>query len=156
MTTAESYLKVFNGPALQFKIRPGDRIPEGGAAFKAVQTGQFQVQLVPKEVYGIPFKSYAVPILEEGKVCNCILMGRSIEKGDNLFNVSRQVSDALEKIFQSHTCLSQEIQKSVLMNSETMDGIKSAGEITRETDKMLKFIQTISSRTNILGLNASI
>jgi len=56
------YLRVECNPNLNLRLKEGDSIPEGGAVFMAMKNDKVLIKNVPKEVYGVPFRSYAIPI----------------------------------------------------------------------------------------------
>lgn len=53
---------------LKLIAKAGDPIQEGGAAAEVLRTGSPVIKDVPQEVYGIPFRSYAVPLKEDNEV----------------------------------------------------------------------------------------
>ena len=85
IANTEIYLKVKFNPNLDLGIQEGDRIPEGGAVLMAMQIDEIIIRNVPKEVYGIPFRSYAIPVHnEDGIVAGCIVLGKSLLKRNEL------------------------------------------------------------------------
>ncbi|EPR10411.1 methyl-accepting chemotaxis protein [Ruminiclostridium papyrosolvens] len=156
ITDRERYVINQSCPSLKLKAEPGDPIPEGGAAFKAIQTGKMTISIVPKEVYGVPFKSYALPIKENDNVVGCILLGKSLQKSSDLNEAYKHQSTALQQISGAISEVSAGLQNVVTMSNEIQKEATEADENTGTTDEILSFIRGIASQTNLLGLNAAI
>ena len=156
ITNREEFLKVHNSPNLSLKAEEGMMLPEGGAAKEALKTEQISIKIVPKEIYGIPFKSYAIPIKGEGGVEGVILAGKSLEKKEEVLEVSRHLSSLLQQITEALNSLSMNVSDLVNMNSVILDEIKEVNAMTKDTDAIIEFVQRISTQTNLLGLNAAI
>jgi len=153
----KTYLSVEYSPNLDLKLKEGDGIPEAGAVHMAMKNNKVLVKNVPKEVYGVPFRSYAIPIHnEQGTVEGCIVMGKSLVKRDELMNISQTLSSALGQISTAINKLSSGVQNVVDMNEDIISKVQEADESSKDTDEILSFIQAISSKTNMLGLNAAI
>ncbi len=156
ITNREMYLKNQSSPNLQLKLNPGEPIPEGGAASAAIRTGEVIIKVVPKEVYGKPFRSYAIPIKSKGNVVGCVLVGKSLAKSDELHNAYKNQTLALQQISQSIVELSSELQNISDMNNEIQKNALETEKNAKSTDSIVQMIRHISSQTNLLGLNASI
>ena len=156
VASKDSYIKVQQGKDLTFKIREGDPIPEGGAAIVAVKTGNVIIKDVPKEVYGVPFKSYAIPIKEAEVVIGVLLMGKSQRLRNEVVSLSKNVSTSLNLMIVSINHIALNAQNIENANQELIVFSREASNSKRQTNEILKFLQSLSSKTNILGLNASI
>lgn len=62
VTDTERYLVVVSNELMPLKAQAGDLIPEGGAIYDALKSGEITIKKVSKEIYGIPFRSYAIPV----------------------------------------------------------------------------------------------
>ena len=157
ITDKEKYLIVQNCERLPINSKVGDIIPKAGAAFAAISTGKVIIKDIPKEVYGVPFKSYAVPLFDETKsVVGVVLAGKSLERKNEISDLSVNLSSSLQQISSAIQHISTEVQNVVDSNEDIQREVNIARESTKGTDEILKFIQSISSQTNLLGLNAAI
>lgn len=156
ITDTEKFILNQPCPSLPLKSEPGDPIPEGGAAFRAIQSGEVVISVVPKEVYGAPFRSYALPIKKDGSVIGCVLLGKSLQKSYELHEAYKVQTTALQQISEAIHSLTEELQHVVAMTDEIQQEINVAEENTKTTDEILGFVRHISSQTNLLGLNAAI
>ena len=94
IANTEKYLKVQFNPNLDLGLIEGDRIPEGGAVLMAIKSNKIVIKNVPREVYGVPFRSCAIPVHnEQGIVVGCIVVGISLLKRNELINLLQDVSD---------------------------------------------------------------
>lgn len=149
---------IFNQPCKEIPLSSPLRepFPEGSTPLLVMQSGERTVREVPAKVYGIPFKSYAIPLREDGEVVGCLMIAKSIE-------TIRSVKDAISS-------LSEEVEQVMEAVNEITDGVQVASEnnqtvfglmdnLLTETQKMneiLAVINKFSNSTKILGLNASI
>lgn len=149
---------IFNQPCKEIPLSSplGEPFPEGSTPLLVMQSGERTVREVPAKVYGIPFKSYAIPLREDGEVVGCLMIAKSIE-------TIRSVKDAISS-------LSEEVEQVMEAVNEITDGVQVASENnqtvfglmdnllteTRKMNEILAVINKFSNSTKILGLNASI
>lgn len=156
LTDTEKYIINECCPVLQLRADPGDPVPTGGAAYRAIQTGEVVISNVPKEVYGAPFRSYAIPVKDNGSVVGCILVGKSLQKSHDLQNAYKNQYSAQQQISRAIGVLSDELQNVAGMNNDILQNVAEADESTRVTDEILSMVKRISAQTKLLGLNATI
>jgi archaellum component FlaC len=157
LTDKTSFIHNYSCESLPLKSDPGDPIPEGGAAAIAVRTGEVIIKEVPKEVYGTPFKSYAVPLKNaEGDIVGSVLVARNLARGKKLLGIAQNLSTSFSEISKAVNEMSNDIQKLAEMTNEIAEKSKKASEYTVGTNEILSFIKKIASQTNLLGVNAAI
>jgi len=152
----DKYLKIQQGKELKLKIQEGQSIPSGGAAYDALRTGKVIIQEVPKEVYGIVFQSYAIPIKENGEVIGVFAVGKSLTRKHEVQDTAKALTVALHQISSTVNEIANGVQALADMNSRIFEASKGASGKTKDTDQVISFIRNIASETNLLGLNASI
>jgi len=154
---SEKFLKVVNSPNLPLKPKEGDQLPEGTAAKRAIKSGQMVVSEIPKEISGVPIKAYAIPLFGEGgQVEGALCFAKSLGKKDKVLSMSKCLSESLSQISTTINELATGVQEVVSMNSDVLSEVEKASEKSKNTDDILKFVKGVSSRTTLLGLNASI
>lgn len=157
LTDKEKFLVNQVCDSLRLKGGPGDIIPEGGAAHKAIHSGKICINEVPKEVYGVPFKSYAVPLKNDKmEVVGAVLVARNIQRSKKLLSISKSLATAYGQITHTINELSVDVQNLAQVNNDILAVSEKTAENSKGTKDVLVFIQNIASRTNLLGLNASI
>ncbi len=156
ITDREKFLIQQDGKDLVFNNKPGDPIPEGGGVTAALQTGISQVKNVPKEVYGIPFRSYAIPLREGNQIVGVVVLAKSFEKKNEVMSIVTNLSTAIQQISSAIDDLVSGVQKVDSMNSELLISTNETNEKAKDTEDIIKFIKDVSVQTNLLGVNASI
>ena len=156
ITNREAF--IYNQPCAELPIQSelGVPFPEGNTPSMVIKTGQKIVREVSAKVYGIPFKSYAIPLKENGTVVGCLMIAKSITVIKNSKEAISNLSEEIEQV----TAAVNEITGGLQTTSENNHEVyRLMGELLKETQKMnriLSAINKLSSTTKILGLNASI
>jgi methyl-accepting chemotaxis protein len=83
-------------------------------------------------------------------------MGRSLANRNEILSLSQNLTISLSEISKAINALSTGVQNVLNMNNDIYTKVQAADESSKKTDDILKFIQTISTQTNMLGINAAI
>lgn len=156
LADTEKHIVAGQSKELQLNITAGSPIPKGGAVFEALETGKTVIKTVPKEVYGVPFQSYAIPISSGGKIVGVFVVGKSLTNKHNVQNAVRGITEALQQISEAVNEISSGLQQVEDKNKAVLSMAIETSKQASGTDEILSFIQEVSFMTNILGLNASI
>ena len=138
------------------KTKVGEPLLKGGAHERALKTGKIIVEDVPKELLGTPFKSYIVPLKENGKVVGGISIGKSVSKRQAVIAVINDMVQALSTMSGSMDNIFSGVEELSKVNEGVMEKSREATMKAKDTDEIVNFIKGVSSQTNLLGLNASI
>lgn len=152
----EKYLVVQYGQELVLKLKAGDPIPEGGAVCEALKTGKTIIKHVPKEVYGVPFQSYAMPVFEDGQVVGVFVVGKSLARKAEIQVAIKCLTSSLQQISDSVNAISAGVMAVANKNTELLKRTNEASDKAEGTNEILGFIKNISTQTNLLGFNAAI
>jgi len=156
ITNREAFIYNQPCPELPVQCKLGEPFPEGNTPSIVVRSGEKIVREVSEKVYGIPFKSYAIPLKENGRVVGCLMIAKSITVIKNSKEAITNLSDEIEQV----TAAVNEIAEGVQTSSENNHEVyRLMGALLEETQKMnhiLTAINKLSNSTKILGLNASI
>jgi archaellum component FlaC len=156
ITDTEKYVYTKYSKNLELRAKEGDLIPEGGAVIEVIRTGRNMIKIVPEHVYGITFKSFAIPIKEENKVVGVLAVAKSLHKKNAVINITKNLTESLSQISIGINEVAKGVQELASMNEQLLLETKEANERTKDTDDIMTFIQGVSTQTNLLGLNAAI
>lgn len=156
ITNREAFIYNQPCPELPVICDLGVPFPDGNTPSLVMKSGERIVREVSEKVYGIPFKSYAIPLKENGRVVGCLMIAKSITVIKNSKEAITNLSDEIEQV----TAAVNEIAEGVQTSSENNHEVyRLMGALLEETQKMnhiLTAINKLSNSTKILGLNASI
>lgn len=153
----EKIIKYFPGESLKLPMHEGMPIPEGSLLIKSMQQREHLEGIIPKEVYGVPFKTVCNPIIDENsEVFGAIAVSKSLEIRNQLISSAENLRSSLEEISSGISDVSSNAQELAASQEKIVGLTKQSIAGMKETDEVLKFINNIANQTNMLGLNAAI
>ena len=156
MSNTENFLLVKNTDELRINFKAGDKIPKGSAADVCLARKEVINIVVPKEVFGFPVKTIAVPVFEDNEIAGTMVMSFSVDKMEKLTALSNSVSEALTAIndnIKEMTTIFHQINET---NENIEQSIENTKVSYKKTDDIFNFVSNVTKKTNLLGLNASI
>lgn len=147
------------GTRLALNVHAGDALPPESGAFEALRTGKLVIKENGPHVFGFPYFTVAVPLKADGRIAGGIAFlipsaVRNIE--GQLVDLSGKLAQATQNILMNAKNIlgqSQVLTESAQNLSESSDNV---GQHVSETEKLMKFIDTVSRDIKLLGVNASI
>jgi len=151
----EQFIYYLPGDKLQHASPVGKRITEGDGMWEAIHHGKTFSTTIPREVWGLPFKSIQTPLRNgTGDVVGAFGFGYSLENQEILQNAVDTIVASSQQVNTS----SQRLIENVDLLKEKMNTLKSSGETMvgrlKKSDKVLVIIKNIASQSNLLGFNA--
>ncbi|PXV95404.1 methyl-accepting chemotaxis protein (MCP) signaling protein [Lachnotalea glycerini] len=156
ITDQEKFVYVNYCDKLDLKSQSGDLIPAGGAIRDALNNKREVIKEVPKQVYGTPFKSFAIPVKDANNVIGIVVFGKSLEKKNSLTGITKEVVDSLTEMSGAINHIAEAVQSLALMNEELLVESNKTNDQVEEIKNVVKVVEAIASQTNLLGLNAAI
>lgn len=155
----ERYLEVIPGSKVNLPIRPGDTLPRDSASAKIIRTQTKNIEEKGAEIFGVPYMAIGYPIIIDGDIIGGILAAMPTtvlqiseelpRKITDMVASLSQVKDAMKNI----TLVTQhQANANVALTQQSND----VHEKTKETESIIKYIDSVAKNTNMLGLNASI
>lgn len=157
LTDREKFIDFLPGENIIPDITVGEAIKEGSSTQEALKTKKVVCKIVPEHVFGFKLKSIAVPLKgSNGEIAGVVSIGKSLKKQEEILNLSKNLSMALNQISSASSEVSGGVQNTAASNEVILREANEAFEKTKNTDEILSFIKNIEKQTNLLGLNASI
>ncbi len=157
VTDTEKFIAYCPGKKIDIKVKIGEDVPLQSPLTVAVKTRKVITNIVPKEIWGIPFRATATPICDEkGNIVGCVGIGISIEKEAQLTETYNQFEILLNQITNQTNIID------IGMNQILEDNLKFINIMTKTTQTsqeillLLGKVQAIAKTTDILAINASI
>lgn len=145
------------GEDINLGIKPGDMIVKGSGMHGAINTGRTFDTVVPKEAYGVSYKSRGLPLKDDkGQIVGAVAFGLSLKNQEALIEVAQNVAASTQ---QTSTTV-EELASSAQQLAGSQEVLESLGrevlEQVKKTDVILGFIHEVADTSNLLGLNAAI
>ena len=142
VTDREKFLIDRMAKDFELECNEGKPIPKRSGISKAIQSGKVQHTILPKEVYGIPFKSVTVPVTDEKGNIVGVFAGLSMKTEETLKEAAHSLLQPMRRLlplprsFRSgtRTCfrdgklnfLREEAEKQVSMTEKLLIFIKNS------------------------------
>ncbi|WP_400162538.1 methyl-accepting chemotaxis protein [Brevibacillus sp. TJ4] len=154
VTDREKFLAYYPASNLNLGIKVGDMLRPGSINATAIAENRRIVRKIGKEVYGVPYIAVGYPIVENGQVVGCLATGVNTDQEDQLRALADSLTEAVSEIAGHTDTLSKEAHE-LAQASHTLSG--AAVEMEKkiaETSQINELIRDISTKSNVLGLNA--
>lgn len=153
----EKFLSYNPGTTLNSHTKPGTPLPPMSILRKSMEQKKGISEVIPKEAYGVAFRSTATPITDKsGNVIGAISISKDLEKRNKVIGVAENLLCSLDEISKGIVDITINAQEIALSQTEMVDFAKEALTSMRETNNILDIIKQIANQTNMLGLNAAI
>lgn len=155
VTDGTKFLAYVPGQTMDVKLQPGMPIPEGDPLRETIRSNKVITAIVPKEVYGFPFRAVTYPIRD--KKGNCIgAMGvaESLAKEQNIKETIEHVIDRISHSNSGISVISEDVSDMAMgiselsavaeeVNASVVEINELAREITGTVDEVAKSSQYV-------------
>jgi len=153
----EKFIYYLPGQELNLGLKAGMTVPKGSGLYGAVSTGKIVDTIVPKEAYGVSFKSRGMPLRDDsGQVVGAVAFGLSLKNQEALMEVAQTVASSTQQTSATVEELASSAQQLAGSQGVLENLGKEVLEQVKKTDVILGFIHEVADTSNLLGLNAAI
>lgn len=156
VTDTEKYLTFVRGKQVPQLVEKGQLVPENTVVGQCLKTGKKIIDKVSADVFGFPYIACGIPIRENNKIVGAVSFVISIEQQEKLQFLAEELSAGLEELTDSSQLIDEGSNKLFNISHRLLEKSEDTNRSIGETDEVLRFIQDIAKKTNLLGLNASI
>ncbi|MCH4886174.1 hypothetical protein EZV73_01275 [Acidaminobacter sp. JC074] len=144
VTDLEKFISYVPGDALDVKVKVGSKIPEGDPLQATIKNNQIITAVVPKEVYGLPFRAVTYPIRDDnGKCVGAVGIAESLAKEEKIAGSLGNVVTEIEESNAAIRAITGDI-------TDMTSGIQELAATSEEVASSVDSITTLS--TNIYAM----
>lgn len=142
---------------LNFKAQAGDAIKPGSAVHQAMESRSRVVLRIDKELYGQPYVATGMPIFNEAQeVIGAIAITQTVDRENVLKEMADKLKESISELVAGTQQISAQAEEISAVSVEMSESANKSNIRVNETEQVIRFIKTIASQTNLLGLNAAI
>ncbi len=156
ITDGNEFLAYWPGDNMVADIHVGDKLSHNDPMWTSFTSGKKLQQICPADVYGFAFKAITIAIRDGRDIVGTMGIAISLENESFTNEASKQLLQAVERVQKevdnAKNCNESIKESGTVINASTERILKNVADVKN----FAKDIQKISSKTNILSLNASI
>lgn len=157
ITDREKTLLFIPNHIIDLKTPPNTPLPNDDPMLKVMATGEPLLVKVPKDLYGIPFKAYYLPIRDKNNdIIGGFALGQELETEENVMEVSKLLFESITQIASAVEQIAKGSQTQEEISNNMVGVVDNSSKKYKETDDIIDFIKSVSNQTNMLSLNAQI
>lgn len=136
----------------------GDKIPAGSAADVCLREKRVVYVDVPEKVFGIPVCTVAVPVFNDNKteIEGTMVMAINANRQRRILNLANSAFESLSTMSTNTSEMTARFEEISSTNVGIESFINGTAVKAKKTDEILRFVNSITHKINLLGLNASI
>ncbi len=160
ITDTKKFIGYWPGDKMSVPLNPGDPIPDEDPLRMTIDKKEIMKMVVPKEVYGMPFKAVTYPIMDKKGTCiGAVGFAQSLEREfltkDMITGIVQQMEETVEKIGGITTNandIAEKASNNLASVQETASGLQEIADFSKDmrsvTTEASKLSQTIQGETN--------
>ncbi|SHI09209.1 methyl-accepting chemotaxis protein [Desulfosporosinus lacus] len=135
----------------------GSPIPEKGHIPVVLKTGVHKIGIMPKELYGVAFKSSTLPIKNNSDtIIGTLTLALSLKGQTALQEITENISSSADQL----SATTEDLASSALLLSdnvsEVLEQTQDILQLIEQTNNILDFVNSVATNSRLLGLNAAI
>ncbi|WP_042349400.1 methyl-accepting chemotaxis protein [Bacillus massiliigorillae] len=144
------------GRKLDAGSKPGEKVNPGDQNIQTALRGENSIIYIPSDVYGLSMNAVAFPIREDGEVVGALAFGFPLEDQEKLDGYMESINVIINDLQDKVHVIASHSEELAATSEEINMQSQHALEDSERTNGITGLIKSISTQTNLLGLNASI
>ncbi|MBV7276808.1 chemotaxis protein [Clostridium sp. PL3] len=157
LTNRKEYLLYLAGKRYDLKIKNGDPVKPESAINKAMIEDRQIDMCMDKTLYGQTYIASAIPIYDyNNDIIGAVAISTSTEIQDQVMQMSSELSNSIRIIASTTEEISVQTQEVSMACKKLEQLSQDSMERVLKTNNILEMIRSISTKSNMLGINAAI
>ena len=153
----EKYMYYSPSADLDFGFKAGDTLPSKYQNFGLMDHHKSSRLRIPESEYGIPFDSISIPIKNEnGELIAAISAAVTTQTEEQLNGIINTIEDTTSTLLETIQHIAAHSEELSATTEQISTNVQNAVEESTKVNEVTQVINSISSQTNLLGLNAAI
>jgi len=155
----EKYLSILQGTKIAIPVKAGDLLAPESSSYKVIQSGKPITGEVVSQILGIPYYAAVFPIIIEGVIIGGMIVAVPTEMNhisNDLRDASSTLATSLEQISGAVQNIASSAQILANTGQTVAQSSQNVHQKAEETEKVVRYIDSVATNTKLLGLNASI
>jgi len=138
-------------------LKSGSLHVKNSVAYECIVSGKKKVKRVGSEVFGFPYIAIAVPIFDENNnVEGCVCFTEAVDTQDLLLVLTDNLHATIQQMLSIVDIINENSMKLKKVREELKVISSESNKRVDDTNDILNFIRTVSRKTNMLGVKASV
>lgn len=156
VTDGYKFLGYWRGDKMVADIHIGDPLPHDDPMWRSFNTGEKLVSIMPASVYGFEFRAITIPLKDGNEIVGTMGIAISLENETFTKEASNKLLASIEEVQSEVDEIYKDNDISKHLANDIMSSTNNLLTSVTEIQKFAQDIQNISTKTNMLSLNASI
>lgn len=156
VTDGYKFLGYWRGDKMVADIHIGDPLSHDDPMWKSFNTGEKLVSIMPASVYGFEFRAITIALKDGDEIVGTMGIAISLENETFTKEASNKLLSAIEEVQSEVDEIYKDNDISKNIADDIMNSTSNLLTSVTEIQKFAQDIQSISNKTNMLSLNASI
>ncbi|MEO4053113.1 methyl-accepting chemotaxis protein [Solibacillus sp. CAU 1738] len=152
----ETIIAYIPGKRIDVGYQVGQKINADDANMHTALNGKNGYVVIPKEVYGVELNAFSFPVKENGRVVGALAFALPLDNVVKLEKYMSSMNDIIHSLQDRVHTIASHSEELAATSEEINKQAQNALEDAEKTNAVTNLIKSISSQTNLLGLNASI